>query len=169
MGSSYFLAISILSFSKAFWSIVLTLPNHFLFGSTLAASVGLSCIFYLSGIFCLYIWSLLMVLVDLRELFLPSVFPLIFLSGLVDELDLLCLLNLLWRPLLFRVRAFYFLDILSYTSTINYYRSKLSILSYKVSNEISKINHGKVLYRNLKLSLLDFELNFRFAFVQSFK
>jgi hypothetical protein len=36
-----------------------------------------------------------MVLVDLRELFLPSVFPLIFLSGLVDELDLLCLLNLL--------------------------------------------------------------------------
>lgn len=38
-----------------------------------------------------------------------------------------------------------------------------------MSNEISKINHGKVLYRNLKLSLLDFELNFRFAFVQSFK
>lgn len=69
-----------------------------------------------------------MVLVDLRELFLPSVFPLIFLSGLVDELDLVCLLNLLWSPLLFRVRAFYFLDILSYTSTINYYRIEIKYI-----------------------------------------
>lgn len=95
MGSCSFLAIYILSFYKAFWSIVLTLPNHFLFGSTLAAYVGLSYIFYLSGIFCLYICSLLIVFLDLKELFLPSVLPLITLSGLVDELDFPYFLNLL--------------------------------------------------------------------------
>lgn len=52
-----------------------------------------------------------MVLVDLRELFCPSVFPLIFLSGLVEELDLVCFLYLEWRFLLFLERPFYFLDI----------------------------------------------------------
>ena len=75
--------------------MVLTLPNHFRLGSTRAAYVGLLCIFYRSGIFCSYILSLLIVLVDLRELLLPSVLPLIFLSGFVEAFDLPSFLNLL--------------------------------------------------------------------------
>lgn len=122
VGSCYFLAIYILSFSSAFWSIVLTLPNHFRLGSTLADYVGLSYIFYLSGIFCLYIWSRLIVALVLRELLVPSTLPLIFLSGLVELLDLLPFLNFPCKALLFLVKPFYFLDIVENI----YYITKLS-------------------------------------------
>lgn len=54
---------------------------------------------------------------DLKELFFPSVFPLIFLSGLVDELDFPYFLNLLCRSLLFLFKPFYFFDILILYST----------------------------------------------------
>lgn len=63
-----------------------------------------------------------MVFVDLRVLLVPSVLPLIFRSGLVEELDLEDFLNFPWRPLLFLVRAFYFLDIrLGNFNNENYY------------------------------------------------
>ena len=68
----------------------------------------------MSGIFCLYIYNLFIVLVDLIELFLPLVFPFITRSGFVDAFDLPDLLNLLCNFLLLRVRPFYFFDILLY-------------------------------------------------------
>lgn len=114
VGSSYFLATSILSFYNCFWSIVRTLPNHILLASILADYVGLSCIFSMSGFFWEYIFNLLIVALLLNELFLPSVFPFIFLSGLSEEFDFPPLPNFLLLFLLAVWRNPYFLPIVDY-------------------------------------------------------
>lgn len=91
-----------------------TLPNHILFGSILAASVGRSCIFYLSGAFWEYIFNLLIVAFDLNELFLPSVFPLITLLGFNEEFEWPPFWNFLALCLFALCSEVYFFPIVDY-------------------------------------------------------
>lgn len=74
--------------------MVRTFPNHFLLGSTRAASVGLSCNLANLGIFWSYILSRFMVFLVLKVFPVPEVLPFMTLSGLVAALDLLLCWNL---------------------------------------------------------------------------
>lgn len=94
--------------------MVLTLPNHIRLASIRAASVGLACIFYISGFFAEYIFNLFIVAFVLNELFFPSVFPFIFLFGLHEELEFPPFPNFLLLALLAVCSDPYFLPIVDY-------------------------------------------------------